>query len=614
MTPSAYAGRITNLGVHNLSSAPISWNLRCLLGKGTKFIPYVKPRSPALIFKDVCDFLRRLEWRLFYQNQGEQGTVIKPPQKFIIPSQNWLTRDQVPPSVKFKCRSIHRLANETLQNFVRSGNLHKKDNLTKQERKTLTEFRKCYDRIALNADKNLGLVIVDRSEYMEACRRHLEATNCYTKLSVPPAPQRSFECVLDAIRNMVSFQSFPTYIKKYIERYHANTDLPTFYMLPKIHKPVLGWRPIIPATGTWNASFAKIVDEYLQPLVRATPSYLQDSKSLIRTLEMEVHPAQIQPHETLFFVTADVESLYTNIPLDEAWVTTREAIRSTALPFKNCLSMMCQHVLYNNAFQHDGHVYLQVDGVATGSPLAPSVANIFMHSLEKDVVSKWGNCILLYRRYIDDLLILFKGDEQNLHAFIAEMNDLHRNIKLNWNVRRNMVEFLDLVIYKGPRWPHHLDYRTHQKALNSYLYLPWSSFHPTPSKLSFIAAELLRYARNCSQRSDYIQVKKLFGNRLKQRGYPVQVINRVFSTIHYSARFSQLFEPNPHRGNVSSVAPLVFKTRYDDITRSIHWGKILNPKPLFDEPPRIITAYRRHRNLFEIFHHDAMTTAQAPDV
>ena len=63
--------------------------------------------------------------------------------------------------------------------------------------------------------------------------------------------------------------------------------------------------------------------------------------------------------------------------------------------------------MFNNKY------YKQVDGVAMGSPLGSALANIFMCSFE----SKWlRNCAnnfksVFYRRYIDDIFILFSSPD-----------------------------------------------------------------------------------------------------------------------------------------------------------------------------------------------------------
>ena len=64
----------------------------------------------------------------------------------------------------------------------------------------------------------------------------------------------------------------------------------------------------------------------------------------------------------------------------------------------------------NSIFYFDGKVYEQIEGMAMGSSLGPSMANIFLCHYE----TIWlENCPsefkpIFYRRYIDDTVILFK--------------------------------------------------------------------------------------------------------------------------------------------------------------------------------------------------------------
>ena len=68
------------------------------------------------------------------------------------------------------------------------------------------------------------------------------------------------------------------------------------------------------------------------------------------------------------------------------------------------------HFTFSNKF------YNQIDGVAIASPLAPSLANIFMSFYE----SKWLNEYNLnkpnfYLRYVDDILAAFDNDQDLLN-------------------------------------------------------------------------------------------------------------------------------------------------------------------------------------------------------
>ena len=69
----------------------------------------------------------------------------------------------------------------------------------------------------------------------------------------------------------------------------------------------------------------------------------------------------------------------------------------------------------------------QIDGVAMGSPLAISLANLFMCALEKRYLD---DCPLqfkpiVYRRYVDDTLCLFKNEE-HADMFLNHINNYDR--------------------------------------------------------------------------------------------------------------------------------------------------------------------------------------------
>jgi hypothetical protein len=81
-----------------------------------------------------------------------------------------------------------------------------------------------------------------------------------------------------------------------------------------------------------------------------------------------------------------------------------------------------------------------------------------------------------------------------------------------------------------------LDLKVHQKAMNLYLYIPYNSFHTAASKRSFIQGELMRYIRNTSSRDEYVKLKHVFYQRLRDRGYPAQLLKDIFNSIWYADR------------------------------------------------------------------------------
>ena len=65
-------------------------------------------------------------------------------------------------------------------------------------------------------------------------------------------------------------------------------------------------------------------------------------------------------------------------------------------------------------FHFHGEFYQQVDGIAVGSPVGPTLANIFLCHYE---VIWLRNCLLEckpsnYEGYVDDIFVLFESETQ----------------------------------------------------------------------------------------------------------------------------------------------------------------------------------------------------------
>ena len=81
----------------------------------------------------------------------------------------------------------------------------------------------------------------------------------------------------------------------------------------------------------------------------------------------------------------DVSSLYTNIPHNEGMAAGREALETCPTPAAptNYLVGLIQQILTLNNFTINGEHYLQTQGTAMGTRMAPSYAKLFMVKLEE---------------------------------------------------------------------------------------------------------------------------------------------------------------------------------------------------------------------------------------
>ena len=133
----------------------------------------------------------------------------------------------------------------------------------------------------------------------------------------------------------------------------------------------------------------------------------------------------------------DVDAFFTSIPLDETiniclsqLFTGKVLLNSLGKKdIKILLELACKDTL----FLFDGVLYHQIDGVAMGPPLGPTLANIFMNFHEQ----KWlQDCPpeikhKYYHRYVDDIFVLCNSSEQ-LEKFKEYLNFKHPNINCHF--------------------------------------------------------------------------------------------------------------------------------------------------------------------------------------
>ena len=64
------------------------------------------------------------------------------------------------------------------------------------------------------------------------------------------------------------------------------------------------------------------------------------------------------------------------------------------------------------------------------------ISNAFMYYLEKDVVMQFSNHLLLYKRFINDIFLVWKGPKGNLLEFLSCLNSKNDRIKLMYVIER----------------------------------------------------------------------------------------------------------------------------------------------------------------------------------
>ena len=155
------------------------------------------------------------------------------------------------------------------------------------------------------------------------------------------------------------------------------------------------------------------------------------------------------------FVSFDIESLFTNVPLKRTLnlvlkrVFTDELIDTTLS--KRTLKKLLLDACTKTVFSFDNTLYEQIDGVSMGSCLAPVSANIILTEFEKVVVDDLVSLgiLIFYRRYVDDTLVSMKVSD--IPFVLNKFNSFDKNLKFTcsrnfWQRQSSFSRFRNFTV------------------------------------------------------------------------------------------------------------------------------------------------------------------------
>ena len=215
----------------------------------------------------------------------------------------------------------------------------------------------------------------------------------------------------------------------YKHLYPQGSQPDIMYGLSKIHKPLVNsfpkLRPILSAINTGTYKWAKLFVPLLKPFTSNNYT-VKDSFDFAKDIS--------QQSSKLFMASLDVDSVFTNVPLDE----TIEICLNELFKYSQTVSGLNKKQVLEilllttkeNIILFDQKYYSQIDGVAMGSPLGPTLANIFLCYHETMWLKSCPKSFkpVYYKRYVDDIFVLFEKPEQ-VSRFVKYMNKTHKNIK-----------------------------------------------------------------------------------------------------------------------------------------------------------------------------------------
>ena len=183
-------------------------------------------------------------------------------------------------------------------------------------------------------------------------------------------------------------------------------------------------------------------------------------------------------------------------------------------------------VLKHNYFKFNGQLFFQQQGTTMGTRMAPNYAIIFMHKIETELLHKSTLQPTFFKRFIDDIFLIWLHGEKQLQDFLQMINSHHKTIKFTEEHSKTEIPFLDTLVYKENG---KLLTKVYHKKTDQKQYQHYKSSHPKNQKDAVPYGLLIRARRICSKDKDFKEEATKIITSLLKRGYPDQILLTAFN-------------------------------------------------------------------------------------
>ena len=341
----------------------------------------------------------------------------------------------------------------------------KKIKLLKSLQKTIT---------VLKPDKGNGIVLMDTNDYIHTVENLFGDSSKFKLITDDPTitRMRSLQNYLRKIHNLgeLSENEFNLCRPK-------NAKPAKAHDLPKIHKSfdrIPNVRPIIDTTGSTHYFVGKFLASLFKPLTVNEFSVKDsfDAATRINNIPKDF----LEPNHK--FISLDVESLFTNVPISKTINIILKRIYDDKLISANLRKRTLKKLILDtctkSAFNINNTLYEQKDRVSMGSSLGPVLANIIMTELEETIIQQLieNDDIKFYCRYVDGTLIVI--EDKYVDFVHKKLNSFDKNLKFTVDLfDEETPHFLDLELSPDGLSIFRKDTNT-GLYVNFNSYVPWS--------------------------------------------------------------------------------------------------------------------------------------------
>lgn len=382
------------------------------------------------------------------------------------------------------------------------------------------------------ADKGNSTVILSKEHYVQKVDNFLEKEKPTTLKSDPTNK------IQNKLKNTLKNIEVIFTAKEKYRLINMNPMPPKLYGLIKVHKEGNPIRPVVSYINSPLRQMAIELNKIFKNLTNFTPSH-----SIRNSVELTNKLKDITLPENSLLASFDVSNMFSNIPYTDCLEIIKKILdaKNINVIIKNEIITLFELCLSENYFQFENTFYKQKQGLAMGSPLSPLMAELFMEEIEKTIFeSPLSQKIFFWYRYVDDILICYSGNIQEIQETLTFINNIHPNISFTSEVEQNnQINFLDLTISRQNA--NKLSFNIYRKPTFSDATIPADSSHPFSHKIAAYRSMVNRAfsiplsKENLNNEIDII--KEIATNN----GFTIDIINNLVTQKYREITVSKIY-------------------------------------------------------------------------
>ena len=249
-------------------------------------------------------------------------------------------------------------------------------NISEEEKSAILSLKKDKFLVISKVGKGNAVVVLNKEDYLYKAKLILYDQRAFKKLMYNPTEEREDKFIKFLLKlkknKMITEKEYK------LMRPQTGSRTSQAYFLPKVHKQNLPMRPIISSYDFYNYNAARFLANLLTAATPEARSYIKDSFDFAD---------KIRQNRNIYglMFSLDVTALFTNVPLEKAIPIAIKKIRKyhpdLAINDEN-LSQLFKFSTMKTNFAFSNENYDQINGVSMGSPLAPTLAHLFISDLE----------------------------------------------------------------------------------------------------------------------------------------------------------------------------------------------------------------------------------------